>query len=261
MRLTIRIGSNALSFSARRPDGTVAYEPYHVKCGVSMAANLRQAFSDSHLLAGGYKSALVLMDSPVLLIPMEEYREEDVPLLYTTAYKADRSSAVLHSVIPEVDAVAAFSMNKDLRMVLNDNFDDVAIIPLMQPVWKWLYRRSFTGMRRKLYAYVHEKRLELFGFRQNRFSFCNTFDAAQGPDAAYCLLAVWKQMGMKADTDELHVIGAGTGADSIPALAREYIRNVVEDSAGTEFPELAPAMPAALPFDLYTLYAKKTCRP
>ena len=139
MRLTIRISTNALSFSAQQADGTIAYEPYHVKSGVSIAANLRQAFSESGLLAAGYKSVLVLMDAPVLLIPIEEYQQETVEVLYTTAYKADHSSTVLHSVLPDVNAVAAFSMNKDLRLVLDDNFNDVAIIPLMQPVWKWLY--------------------------------------------------------------------------------------------------------------------------
>ena len=51
MRLTIRISTNALSFSAQQADGTIAYEPYHVKSGVSIAANLRQAFSESGLLA------------------------------------------------------------------------------------------------------------------------------------------------------------------------------------------------------------------
>ena len=87
MRLTIRISTNALSFSAQQADGTIAYEPYHVKSGVSIAANLRQAFSESELLASGYKSVLVLMDAPVLLIPIEEYRQETVEVLYTTPIK------------------------------------------------------------------------------------------------------------------------------------------------------------------------------
>lgn len=256
MHLTIRIGTGHLAFAERHADGTMAYEPYHVKSGVSMAANLRQAFTDSPLLAAGHKSALVMMDSPVLLIPIEEYSEQTVDTLYTAAYKDDRSHVVLHSVIPDVSAVAAFSMNKDLRLVLDDNFDQVAIIPMMQPVWKWLYRRSFSGTRRKLYAYLHERHMELCAFRQNRFSFCNTFDAAQGPDAAYYLLSAWQQMGMKAHDDELHIIGTDTGKDSLVALAGEYVRNVLLTKPAEAFPELQGKAPENMPFDLLTLYAK-----
>ena len=51
-RLMIRVGYKSLSFSV--VDGSceegVRYEPYTVKSGISMAANLRQAFLDSELL-------------------------------------------------------------------------------------------------------------------------------------------------------------------------------------------------------------------
>lgn len=256
MRLTIRISTNALSFSAQQADGTIAYEPYHVKSGVSIAANLRQAFSESELLASGYKSVLVLMDAPVLLIPIEEYQQETVEVLYTTAYKADHSSTVLHSVLPDVNAVAAFSMNKDLRLVLDDNFNDVAIIPLMQPVWKWLYRRSFDGTRRKLYAYLHDRKMELFSFRQNRLSFCNTFEATHAADAAYYLLAAWQQLGFKADADALHLVGSHAEKEALKNMVSEYIPNIQELTASTEFADAPSLQHPDMPFDLHTLYAK-----
>ena len=48
-RLTIRVSNNTLSFSVvdREAEHQVIYEPYTVKSGVSMAANLRQAFKES----------------------------------------------------------------------------------------------------------------------------------------------------------------------------------------------------------------------
>lgn len=44
-RLTIRVSRNTLSFSVvdREAEHQLIYEPYTVKSGVSMAANLRQA--------------------------------------------------------------------------------------------------------------------------------------------------------------------------------------------------------------------------
>lgn len=48
-RLTIRVSKNTLSFSVvdREAEHQVIYEPYTVKSGISMAANLRQAFKES----------------------------------------------------------------------------------------------------------------------------------------------------------------------------------------------------------------------
>ena len=48
-RLTVRIGRGTLSFSLQKGED-VAYEPYVVKSGVSMSANLREAFKTSDLL-------------------------------------------------------------------------------------------------------------------------------------------------------------------------------------------------------------------
>jgi len=72
MQLTIRISEHAMSFSKREADGTIRHEPYHMKSGVSTAANLRQAFNDSHMLAEQHRSARVLIDTPVLVIPADE---------------------------------------------------------------------------------------------------------------------------------------------------------------------------------------------
>ena len=52
--LTIRVGKNTLSFSMidnANGQQPIVYEPYVVKSGISMAANLREAFKTSDLLA------------------------------------------------------------------------------------------------------------------------------------------------------------------------------------------------------------------
>ena len=65
-RLTIRVSKNTLSFSVvdREAEHQVIYEPYTVKSGVSMAANLRQAFKESELLQRGYQKVRVIIPTP-----------------------------------------------------------------------------------------------------------------------------------------------------------------------------------------------------
>lgn len=95
-RLTIRVSNNTLSFSVvdREAEHQVIYEPYTVKSGVSMAANLRQAFKESDLLQRGYSKVRVYIDTPVLIVPVEEFKEEDLATLYQHAFTKHGSDEI-----------------------------------------------------------------------------------------------------------------------------------------------------------------------
>ena len=101
-RLTIRVSNNTLSFSVvdREAEHQVIYEPYTVKSGVSMAANLRQAFKESDLLQRGYSKVRVYIDTPVLIVPVEEFKEEDLATLYQHAFTKHGSDALHQSFNP-----------------------------------------------------------------------------------------------------------------------------------------------------------------
>ena len=123
-------------------------------------------------------------------------------MLYQHAFNSHNSDAILYRVQPELNAVAVFPINKDLKMVVEDNFKDVRFTPIMQPMWHYLHHRSFTGIHRKLYVYFHDKKLDIFGFEKNRFKFFNSFNAEHAKDALYFILYVWKQLGFNQMQDE-----------------------------------------------------------
>ena len=116
-RLTIRVSNNTLSFSVvdREAEHQVIYEPYTVKSGVSMAANLRQAFKESDLLQRGYSKVRVYIDTPVLIVPVEEFKEEDLATLYQHAFTKHGSDARHSRVQPSLNVVAIFPIYKDLK--------------------------------------------------------------------------------------------------------------------------------------------------
>jgi hypothetical protein len=155
-RLTIRVGYGTMSFFLPKADGTVEYQPYTVKSGVSMAANLRTAFREAELLRGRDDRALLSVVSPTVLVPIDEYMDQenfDVDTLYNHTFTGREHEEKIASVIPDLSAVAVFSVNKDLKLVVDDHFGDVRVQNIMQPVWTHLYHRStLVGQRRKLYA-------------------------------------------------------------------------------------------------------------
>lgn len=257
-RLTIRIGQHTLSFSALNTDNSnnITYEPYPIRSGISMAANLREAFREINLLQNGWQRAMVLIDSPVLMIPVEEFNESLKNVLYNHAITGHESETVLSTVQPSLNAVAVYSINKDLKLVIDDHFSDVRFTHVCAPVWNHLFRRSFTGVRMKLYAYFHDKKIDVFSFQQNRFRFTNSFDTNLVADAVYFILNVWKQLAFDNKRDELHLVGELPDRDGLAQELHSFVKNVYIINPKAEFNRAPITEIKNLPYDLLTHFMK-----
>lgn len=258
-RLTIRLSRKTIAFSAldKESEKQVRYEPYTVKSGMSLAANLREALKECELPQNDFGKAQVMIDTPVLMVPTDEFGEDSIATLYRHSFIGYDNDVVLHTVLPDLNAVAAFSIGKDLHIVIEDNFSDVRYLPLMLHVWNHLHVRSFTGTYRKLYAYFHNKQLDIFSFDKNRFKFTNSFEASHAKDAIYFMLYVWKQMGLDTHKDELHLVGEMPAKDDMLADLRRYLQKVYIINPSAEFNRAPITQIKGLPFDLLSLYVKR----
>ena len=256
-RLTIRIGRNTMAM-LNQTDGSeeVVYEPYVVKSGVSMAANLREAFKNSDLLLQAPPRVRVLIDTDALLVPVEIFEESSMEELYRHAYPRQEQDLITYNVLPNLYVVAVFPVNKDLKLVLDDHFSDVRLVMAMQPVWSHLHQRSFTGMNRKLYGYFREKRLDVFAFQKNRFKFCNSFDASRSKDAVFFISYVWKQLQLDAEADELHLVGDIPDEADVTAALRRFIKKVLVVNPSADFSQHPVTEIKGVPYDLQALVVK-----
>ena len=263
--MTIRVGRGTLSFSTINDEGEVLFEPYVVKSGVSMAANLREAFKTSDFLSQASGKARLMIDGNVLLTPVDMYNEENLTSYYEYAFSDCQSLALYNNVLPELNAVAVFGVNKDLRLVIDDHFSDVNTICAVSPVWRHLHQRSYTGPNQKLFAYFHEHRMEVFSFQQNRFKFANSFDIKHTRDAAFFLLYVWRQLQMHPRRDELHLVGDLFKGDSSTAIAthqevlnelKKFLQKVYVINPTADFNRAPVTEIKGMPYDLQTLFVK-----
>jgi hypothetical protein len=67
-----------------------------------------------------YLRVVVLVDSPVLMTPTELFRKDDYEMQYRFTFTGQEQQAVLHAVVPDLNAVAVFAITKDMRTVLTD---------------------------------------------------------------------------------------------------------------------------------------------
>jgi hypothetical protein len=159
-------------------------------------------------------------------------------------------------VLPDLNAVAVCSINKDLRTVIDDHFQDVRLVSAISPVWRHLHQRSFTGMSRKLYGYFHEQRLEIFCFQQNRFRFCNTFESNHVQDALYFLLYAWNQLQFNPQQDELHIVGDIPQQEWLLNEIKKYLQKAYIINPSADFNRHPVTQIKNMPYDLMTLYVK-----
>ncbi len=258
-RLTMRIGQYSLSFSAIKTGDArdIVFEPYTVKSGMSMAANLREALKEIDIINNGWQRAEALIDSPVLMIPVDLFDAGQKEVLYHNAITGHERETVIYNVLPSLNVVAVFSINKDLKLVIDDNFNDVRYTHVCVSVWNHLYRKSFTGVRMKLYAYFHDKKLDVFSFRQNRFRFTNSFSTNLAPDAVYFILNIWKQLAFNNKRDELHLAGDLPDRETLEKELRQFIQNVYVVNPGAEFSNSPIAEIKNIPYDLITHFLKQ----
>lgn len=237
-------------------ENSVVYEPYTVKSGISIAANLREAFKSSPLLLRGFQRVLLMVDSPVLMVPTDLFKVADCQEMYTHSFPDSDGEDVLYDAITDLNAVALYAVNKDLRLVVSDHFRDVKTACAIAPVWRHLHQRSYIGTRNKLYAYFHDEKLDIFCFAQNRFKFYNAFEINNAHDALYFLLYVWKQLALKEGHDELYMVGDIIEREWLTEETKKYVKRVYIINPSSDFNRSPVTGIKGIPFDLMTYFVK-----
>lgn len=253
--LIIRVGAGSLSFLSGTAEN-IAYHPYALNSSIAMAANMREALRTMPMLSNDTYRTLVMVDSPVLMIPVSLFDEKEQDTLYRHAFTRQEQQTVMNTVLPDLNSVAVFSIQKDMRNVIDDTFGSVRYLPVCAPVWRHLHDRSYTGQRQKLYGYFHDRRLDIFSFAQMRFRFYNSYAVDNAHDALYFLLAVWKSLGLAPDHDELHLAGDFADKDELSTEVQKYVKRVFFINPSGEFNRAAITQVSGIPYDLVTLYIK-----
>ena len=254
-RLVIRVGQSSLSFSKATADG-VTFVAYQLNSSISIAANLRQALQEEAILHESFNQTLVLVDTPVLMVPDGLFVESEQEDLYYHTFSRQDQQKVMNYVMSDLKCVVLFSVLKDLYTVCNDALSGVHFMPAIAPVWRHLHLRSYAGQRQKLFGYFHERRLEVFAFGQNRFKFFNSFAVNNPNDALYYILSVWKQLAMTPEHDELHLVGDIPEREVLMEEAQKFVKRVFYINPSGEFNRAAVTQLQDVPYDLMVLYVK-----
>ena len=110
-----------MSFSVAdaEAEAQIEYVPYPMKSGIAPAANLREAFLTEPILQKGFSKVLVMMSTPVVMVPTDQFRIGTETDIYNHAVTEHENDLVMYSVLTQLNAVALFAVNKDLKTVID----------------------------------------------------------------------------------------------------------------------------------------------
>lgn len=253
--LTIRAGQGTLSFLVRSVDNAFRFIPYQVKSEMSLAANLREAYRTLPELTDGVNSAILMVSTPIVLIPQDEYDaaggDFDTEAVYSSVMTGHKGDEKIVKPMTDFNAVGIFTVNSDLHMVVTDNCPNVEVRNVMYPIWKHLYNRYYqSGQHRKLFAYFHDKTVDVCQFERGRVRFANSFDATHAHDALYYILFVWKQLGMSQEEDDLFVIGDMPHEKWLRGRLQNYVTRLHNINPSADLNRSPLAEVEGMPFDM-----------
>lgn len=108
-----------------------------------------------------------------------------------------------------------------------------------------------------MYAFFHERRMDLFVFQQNRFRFANSYEAGHLADVVFFVLNVWKMLGLDQKTDEFHMVGDIPQRDMLQEELHQYLQNVYVINPTADFNRSPATKIEGLPYDLMAMFSKK----
>ena len=229
-KIIINTLNDKFKFSITETDGTQAEHEYAINKKMSVAANLREVFREQSYMKAAKTTpegipsihAVLKVSTPVVLIPIdEEYDPEASYNTSITGYKYDEKCV---KEIPLLDAIAIFPLNRDLKMVVEDNCSEIEVSNNIIQVWQTLYKNYFKGTQnRNLFIYFYNEVMNICYFEQHRFRYANSFKMTNNDDMLYYILYVWKQLGMNKETDILSLCG------EIPEGIHEKLSKFIEE--------------------------------
>ncbi len=255
--LSIRVCTDGLSFCVYTPGSSSPYEykQYKVKPTISLAANLKEALTHEPLLKEEYQRVNILIATPhFTVVPIEAFKTEDVNDIYTYNFPKDKPQRVSYNILRRSGIAIVFGIEKNIYQLILDDFPRARFYASASTLIEFFSERSMLGTNRKMYAYLHEREMTLFCFKQGNILFVNTFNVNGITDSQYYILNVWKQLGLDQLTDALFIISNVCKKQDLHDKIQYFIENVSLIDYKDEFKNtVLKDCITAIPYDLQTL--------
>ena len=256
--LYIRISADKIIFARydRIKDSTLNYCVFAANPTISLGANMRSALTRVSLAKGDFSIVHVSVSSPVTLVPLNEFDEDDAAELYQYNYPAGLSPQVVYfDTLPRLNAILLFALDRDLANIVTDTYPSATFHSTLTPLVLHFAESSLpVALSGKLFANIDGDMMTLVAFRSSSgISLLNSYRASTIDDKLYYLLSVAKAWKVVAQTDEIYLVGPRPTADQLQEKVRVYLPNCFLVKPEEVFNRHVLRISRELPYDMIIL--------
>lgn len=252
--LHLRISPLGLTFAHYEPETGFAFrfQTHVVAPTTSLAINVRNILSKEPLAQQTYKRVHVSVHTPYTLVPLNDFIEEDCHTIYQYNMADSEQKKVFYDTIPSQNTVLLFGLHENVCRQVEEHFGTVLYSNTMTSVLTHFAEKGRCGMGRRLYAYLHDKEMDVTAFDGGRLLLANTFPICSEADATYYLLFIFKQVGWNAVEDEIYLAGDTSIRNRLAPELHRYVQQVCPITPSAEYNRHPVTQQEGIPYDMIT---------
>lgn len=261
MKLNIRISDTDICFAiyeAGNPP-TFTFQPYHVKPQVSLMVNLRTAISQIDMLQHTFEQVAVYVNAPVTPVPLTEFQEEDVDMLYKYCFSSSEKQRVFYDTVPASNAVLLFGLSENTCRTLEEAFGNVRYTAALTPVVQHFARKSvMANETKRLFVYTHDGVIDVVVLDESRLVMLNTYSVQTLTDVDYYVFNMAKHLGVDVQSTPIFVAGIPMLREPVVSELQKYANSVYSINPSGEFNRNIVSITEGVPYDLMCALLRKS---
>lgn len=229
-RLALRIDSKKLHvvlFCSVEDNSLIFREIALDSAAQSIQKAIEEAIYDNPLLLSDFARVDCIVETDKFTIIPSEIDNPDVQEKMFSETFPSFEGRVLENKLKELDASILMGVDEELLNFLRRTFNNPCIQHHLAPLCTYFNRKSRLGNAGKMYAHIHDNKLDLLAFGKDSLRFANTFAFREPIDAIYYIFACREMLHLDANSDELLIAGDNAMREAITPTLREYLAYVM----------------------------------
>lgn len=229
--LSIRIAPDGFSFCTLDPVVNKFIQIQHIQFDSSknLIEQAEECFIKYGKLNLPYKKTLILVPSVnSTLVPSAIFQEEEKELWMNFTNKfEDKEQSIIFNKIKLADAVHLFPVQKQLKELMNKQFQDPIFLHPHSPIIESNLSTNLTdGKNKLLFLNIESTYMDVLVFGNNNLQLCNSFSIKSNNDFIYFTLYVFEQMEIDPANVSVIVSGSHKSFYEMIEHLNKYIKNV-----------------------------------
>ena len=188
---------------------------------------IEEAIYDNPLLLSDFAQIDCVIETNKFTVIPSEIDNNDIQEKIFNETFPSFEGVIIENKLNEVNATILMGLDEVLVNFLRRTFNNPKIQHNLAPLCIYFHRKNQVGSAGKMYAYLHDNKLDLLSFGVDSIKLVNSFVFNDPLDAVYYILACRDMLQLDAQNEELLIAGDNDTREAITPTLRKYLAYVM----------------------------------